>query len=420
MKVRKYILLLIIAATALWSCDDNSEPAYVRQDKMDVRTYPITSIEPPSLLPDGSVVTIIADDERDGSTLTPNQPSYRLVKLSTDGAITKSPKFNFNFGNEEGRRTSALSFDDDNDMYGINITETGEIYFKYISGDDGLAVSSFSSGSVIDEGTATYGKFIGCAPLNDGIAIIHGNQPQMLVRNTDGTSTTPIQLPYIYCADSEKYEVYNICGNVMILRTDQQDSHDFYVYSPSGELLNYGSTNYLYDNIINVVDPATNSASNAYAITNELYARNDDGVVMYCVVSKLDSKGSVLYNKICKEIDEIYNVTENDGKLLCTGFYIPTSYDQMRNINDYMMAATSSIGKIVTLDVETGDSLATNTISLEGGVNPYATVPDGSGGYYIYMSRIFSFDAGQLGESSTYTSSIYIYHVDDLNKLNIE
>lgn len=420
MKVRKYILLLIIAATAIWSCDDDREPAYVRQDKMDVRIYPITSLEPPSLLPDGSVVTVVLDAERDNSTMTPGHTSYCLVKLGTDGTITKSPGFNFKFGNNE-QRISALSFDDDSDLFGTNITETGDVFFKYISGEGGLAVASFSSGSVIDESTTSYGKFIGCAPLNDGsIAVIHGNQPQMLIRQADGTSTS-VQLPYIYCNDSEKYEVYNICGNVMIYRTDQQDSHDFYVFSPSGELLNYGSTACLYDDIINIVDPDTRSASRAYAITSGLYERTDDGIVQYCIVSRLDSKGSILYNKVCKEIDEIYNVSEHDGRLLCTGYYVPMSYEfQGRNFNETMTTVTSASGKILTLDAETGDSLATNTISLEGGVNPYATVPDGSGGYYIYLSRIFSFDVAQMGESSLYTNSIYIYHVDDLNKLNIE
>jgi hypothetical protein len=90
------------------------------------------------------------------------------------------------------------------------------------------------------------------------------------------------------------------------------------------------------------------------------------------------------------------------------------------NFNQATRLLTSVVGKIITLNADDGNVLSSNTISLEGGVRPYAAVPDGKGGMHIYMSRYFSTDVGQMTSSSLYGSSIYIYHIDDLNKLNIE
>ena len=90
------------------------------------------------------------------------------------------------------------------------------------------------------------------------------------------------------------------------------------------------------------------------------------------------------------------------------------------NINDISRMMTTTTGKIISLNAESGEQTGINTISLECGVIPFAVVSDDGGGYYVYMSRIMTSDVGQMGSNSEYGNSIYIYHTDDLNKLNIE
>jgi hypothetical protein len=85
-----------------------------------------------------------------------------------------------------------------------------------------------------------------------------------------------------------------------------------------------------------------------------------------------------------------------------------------------MSSLTSTTGKIVVIDAETKKELTTYTISLEGGVMPFAVVPDHNGKFYVYMARIFSTNVGQMGSRNQFGEAIYIYHIDDLNKLNIE
>ncbi|MBQ5551475.1 MAG: hypothetical protein IIT32_10455, partial [Bacteroidales bacterium] len=65
MKTTAYILLLI-AATALIACNDD-EVTYVRQDQLAIKTFPITSVGWPRLLPDGSLITIEESDNRNST-----------------------------------------------------------------------------------------------------------------------------------------------------------------------------------------------------------------------------------------------------------------------------------------------------------------------------------------------------------------
>ena len=104
------------------------------------------------------------------------------------------------------------------------------------------------------------------------------------------------------------------------------------------------------------------------------------------------------------------------GTRLCVRIQI-NSIDTITARSRMMTAIT---GKIITLDADSGEEIGVNTISLEGGVMPFAVVPDNNGGYYVYLSRIMTSDAGMVGNNKSYGSSIYIYHTDDLNKLNLE
>ncbi len=412
-----------MTALMLWACEEETQ--YVRQDQLAIKRFMIKAQTDPHLLPDGSIVTLVADNSNDTSAMTPMSQSYRLVKLSTDGTITQSPTINYRFGN--GNRMDArgevLSFDDDNDLFDIDITSSGEVFFQYTTKDNKFAVSKFETGIYIDTTLSSFvdGKFLGGTPLDDGTyAVIHGTDPVMSILDANGEWVQHFSLPYLHCDNNETYKVVGICGNIMIIRTNIDLDHEFYVYSPAGELLNYGSLDLLFDRLINITDPETNKATHCYAITNGIEETTDDGsTIESCQLTRLDTKGSITYETICSQYEDICNIIEQDGKIILSGYYVPQSYESL-NINEYMMAAASIKGKITILDAETGENPESHLISLEGGVMPYAAVPDNHGGYDIFLSRIFSYDVGQMSANVHYTESIFIYHTDDLNKLQIE
>ncbi len=425
MKAYTYILALILAATALWSCSDDNEPSYVRQDQMTIKTFPITAITDPYILSDGSIVTVVEDVEQNHTPDAPQnmpQNSYRIVKLGKDGTITKSPKISFKFGKGT---TQPLGFNNDDEAdFDLEITNNGDVYLKYHTSTNGIGVATFASGVIIDTLT-TYllhnDKFVGSATLNDGRhAIIHGNNATMSIYNCDGVLEQDILLPYIYCNDDETYNVVCICGNIMIIKNDERTEHDFFVYSPDGVLLNYGVIDEMFDRLINIVDTVSNTSSHAYAVTgSEIENTENGGQQSFYRITKLNPKGGVIYQKDSLYMNELYNIVERDGITICAGCYVPQSYEKMKDLSDLTRAATSLIGKIAIFDAETGDSLSIKSISLEGGVMPYAVIPDGNGEYDIYMSRVFSYNSTRY-TANFHTESIYIYHIDDLDKLDLE
>lgn len=427
MKTTAYILL-IIAATALASCDESLDTEYVRQDKLEIKTFPITPLVLPHLLPDGSLA-IMEKDSEVGATpnAEPQMPeqasgaSYHLIKLSKDGTITKSPKLTYTLG--QGT-TTGLDFERSHTA-DINVTADNNFAFKYIGSNSYVVVSKFDTGAYIEEKIADItngGKFAGCAPLDDGsYAFVHGKNPVMSIYDKENKLTNQIQLPYIFFDATSKYMVCSICGNIMIINGSGEEKYEFYVYSPTGQLLNYGTYYDLPDRIINIVDPVTNTFSHAYATIDDVWLLNEnDEIQKGCLLMKLDQKGRVIYRYESLEQTEILNVTEHDGKLIIAGNYTSQSLNDIVNVNDITRVMSSFEGKIVTLDAATGQEISIQTLSLEGGIMPFAVVPDDKGGYYVYMSRIFSHEVGQMGIYNEYGNSIFIYHVNDLNKLNNE
>ena len=427
MKTRAYILLLMMTALAFWSCEDDTQ--YVSQEKLAIKVFPIKALTDPCLLPDGSIVTLTVDDQADFSPTTPGSLSYHLVKLSTDGIITQSPDIKYNIENNRPEANIGQLNFANYDIDDIDITSSGEVYFKYLSRNGRFLVSTFETGAYIDTMTSKFvsGKFHGGVPLNDGTyAVVHGNDPVLTIFDSNGEWQKDLSLPYIHYNNDDTCQVFGICGNIMIMNTDESKTeHEFYVFSPSGENLNYGTSNFIYERIVNITDPATQTHTHSYAINSGSLTLSDDeesssSETTGCILTKLDNKGCILYQKEFPFVD-ICNVIEHDGKLIMSGYYAPQSYETF-SINEYMRTATTIKGKIAIVDAETGDGddSDTHTISFEGGVMPFAAVPDSNGEYDIFMARIFSDDAGQMGDNNQFTESIYLYHIDDLNKLQIE
>ena len=428
----------------LFACKD--EPEYVKQDQLTIKAIPIKALMFPQLTPDGSLVTFVAEQSnnprnmrqekvKDGNNMDtaavhaadghdnriePNEPTYHLVKLHKDGSITSSPAISFHFG-DQTQRAASIDLDESIEGidFGIDITNDGGVFFKYRLEYD-LAVSTLDEGGYIDTVTKSFveGKFIGCAALDDGsIAVVHGNSASLSIFGADCTLQAKIQLPYFYCDEKDNFKVFNICGNIMIFSLDEK--HEFYVYSPAGELLNYGSIPYMFDRIINIVDPATGQSTHSYATTDVIQYIDASGEIQKaCILTKLDYKGNVIYYRTRAEHTRLLNVIEQDGKLITAGYYVAKSYDEMNTFREGVSAITAMKGKISTIDAETGDEIDVTTISLDGGVLPYAAVPDGNGNYDVYMTRIFSSNLSNMDD--IFNDAIYIYHIDDLKKLEME
>lgn len=414
MKNTAYIALMIMLA-ALTACQDSDDIQHVRQDRLDIKTFPITSLTDPRLLPDGSIVTLEADNSTSGSSAT-----YRIVKLSKDGSITKSTGLSFHF--EDGGMPEGRRLDFEGSDHGFTFASDGEASFTYTTQSD-FAVAKTGAGVALDISVTNHlpGQFIGGVPLDDGsYAVVTANDRVVLsVMDGNGGISRQSILPYLLYNNAHSYKIFGICGNIMIIDISAAPK-EFYVYSPDGQYLNFGTYGYLFDNIVCIADPTTNKFSHAYAITSEINFVNSDGkTVEGSIITKLDPKGCIIYEYMSLEHSEIYNVAEHDGKLIVAGYYM-SNYGDNFTLSDVFSAATSTTGKIVIIDAETSDEISTHILSLEGGVLPFAAVPDGIGGFYIYMARIFSSEISEMGTENQYGSSIYIYHIDDLSKLNIE
>lgn len=428
MKTTAYILLLI-AATALIACNDD-EVTYVRQDQLAIKTFPITSVGWPRLLPDGSLITIEESDNRNstiarGSNANDSQNrmsqdyAFRFTRLTKDGTMSYSPDYTFNISIDGNQHHSA---DDEDDYYNFEVTPDGGSVFRYCNPSGTFALATFDGGTIVntDLSEIVSDLYIGCAPLsNSAYAVIHGTNPVISILE-NGEWIDPISLPYLHCDESSHYKVYGLCGNIMIMCVDEQKTeHEFYVYSPVGELLNYGSVDYVFEDIITISDPSSNALYGYAIISDADITTDDDNTERGSIIIKLDYKGSTIYEYQTTEISDVYNINHYNGTLMIAGTYMSMSMD-ISNINDIARVMTTTTGKIISLDAESLEQTGINTISLEGGVIPFAVVPDDGGGYYVYMSRIMTSDVGQMGSNSEYGNSIYIYHTDDLNKLNIE
>ena len=184
-------------------------------------------------------------------------------------------------------------------------------------------------------------------------------------------------------------------------------------------MLNYGSTEYIFEDILTINDPSSNTLYGYATISDVDIMIDDDNMSKGCIIIKLDSKGSTIHEYQTTEITDVYNINLYNGTLMIAGDYMSMSMD-FGNFNDLSRMMTSTTGKIITLDADSLEGIGVNTISLEGGVIPFAVVPDDNGGYYVYLSRIMTADVVQMNSDSEYGNAIYIYHTDDLNKLNIE
>ena len=432
MKTTAYILFVIMMA-ALTSCNDD-EVSYVRQDQLAIKTFPIASLVCPRLLPDGSLITIVDDNTANNVTarngeLNPTSGAaihalaFRFSKLTTDGTWTQSDGLSYNITTEDNRqRDNQLSVSDDTGD--IDITSDGNVFFRYCLESTFLGVANLDGEIIINSDIKSLfdDNYIGSIALDDGsLAVIHGENPVISILDASGEWSQQISLSSIRCDENAHYKVYGLCGNIMIVGNDtQQDENMFYVFSPAGELLNSGSCNYNYDRIINITDPSSNTTYGYATISNAKIQTDDSDSEDGGFVIKLDSNGNVIFEYQTAELTDIFNITMHDGQLLVAGDYMSMSMDYLSNVNDMTKFMSTITGKIITLDAATGDEISVNTISLEGGVMPFAVVPDNNGGYYVYLARIMTSDVGMVGNNNSYGSSIYIYHTDDLNKLNIE
>ncbi len=415
------------------SCTDG-EPEYVTQDQLPIKAISITPAVAPYILPDGNLITLVSDSQNDElpsmdgaiskqenkHETNTNTTTYHLVKIDKDGSTTESPDITYQHsGNNEGSTPFNFNNNSNSGTHTFHITSNGNAYCKYTSGNSSIALSTLQDGSILD---VSIDNLIGAVALDDGTcAIIHGNTPTMSIYGNNGEKQKDIQLSGISSDEKSSYNAYGICGNIMIINATANDSkYDFYVYSPAGELLNSGSLNYLFDQLVNIIDPDTQTSTHCYAITSSTTAVIDGEQQTCNVITRLDASGNTTYEQIRAEEYVIVNAAEYDGQLMLASYYISSSYDSYSRGNSRMMASTSMEGYIVTLDASTGDEIQTYTIALDGGVMPYGAVPDGNGGYYVYMARFFSSDGTMMGGNSTYGSTIYIYRIDDLTKLNIE
>ena len=443
-------------ATAFISCGDEDGIIYVRQDQLEIKSIPVTSVLSPYLLPDGSLamlekgeskgVFIVQEPQQtdpvesnpdvnqsvpSADTMYTSESTFYLVKLSKDGTITKSPQFCYNM------------IDFSNTLYiricSIDITANNNFYCKYYSNstysdDHNLYVSKFDVGEYLDGVDMISNAdtpFWGCAAISDDeFAIIRGNDPVMYIYDSQMNLKQQCSLPYLKYTKEYYYYIHPICGNIMIIKPSQiADNmvYEFYVYSTSGELLNYGSFPYLPDRIVNIVDPATNTFTHAYAITSDAFSTDEDGTssLLGGSIIRLDQNGRAIYEFTDSEFTQIFNVTEHNGRLIVAGVKSTYSFDSFfnafgHNIDSETFYSNLS-GLIVDIDAATGGDLKTYPISLEGSAMPFAVVPDDNDRYYVYMARFLSDQIRQRSSSDDkYGNSIFIYHIDDLNKLNNE
>ncbi len=452
MKLIPHILSIVsIAALMVFSCNDT---VYTEQADSPIKVVSVSPVVLPRPVSDGSVVTVAYN----------NDTTYSFLKISNDGSVI-STKFEFYFHSDytpSGDNPSGDNPSGDNpgghsddshdpsskqsvvslmsqyiDLSDANFRKNinDEFYLEYYStnnfGRSTYAVLKFDKDAqLIYQVDSTVNMMGGSGrtqtvtqvpvagtPLNDGGYAMIFQTPSMGGMQSSSAQSYDLTMRIIDSDGKYKEEValsfdesivissvYAVADYVvMYYQNENTTGYEFCIYALDGSVVASGTSEY------------SMTIHDMLSVDGGVYMAAYNNTLSTNVIAKLDMQGNPEF--VIMVDAYVYNVTEKDGRLFFTGFNASTTA-QASTLAELAAQITSATGHIIMMDAADGGNMQTISMSYDGGIAPYVVYPCADGGYDVYLTRVFLYDFANV--SSMYGNKVYIYHTDDINKLQLD
>lgn len=377
MKNTLYIIALL-ASFILTACNET----VVRPDRLQepvkdlgLKTYDVSIM---ATMPDGSVVTALSVDEG-------YETSIAIIK--PDGSNIMSEPFRATFGIER-----------------IYVNAEGEILVTSFTYDENYEYC-YSLHKFDNQCNLVYEGLV----QNGAVALFdNGNiacfQREMIESTGQECLVMKIldnNLTYIMEQDFNTDYAYSFEDKIVL--TDIVTG-DFCIYKTDGSYLCSGTVN-------SIVIDITNIDGYIYFTTRGDYPNYDEEAENYnepWVIHKVDLNGNVIFSTNIDAYQLYGNYSIIDGMLITTGSF---STNHQKN---------EGYGLIYLINNENGKLIDTIFVDYTGcEVLPMHVAPDKKSGYNVYVLRQDNYDIDRAGFEGIFKGKLFIYHTDDLHKLDI-
>ena len=389
MKLKYNILslsLLIITSIVLLSCDDE-EPVYYSGADLDIRFAPFAPYA--KIFADEKGYLIACARTTDGK-------SY-ICKVHDDGRVDSTY---YAFVEND------LGFGSMGDFV---VNNAGQLFIYDHDFDNNYTILRFEPGDFTHYKKFTmsiprnYGR-IGGTPLDDGGFIVLAQEEVgewqsnwcLFRMNPDGSLCNPISADY---GDASSFSTFYSVGDKMIIQFSTMTYETIYVFSTlDGKVINkYSDPGKLFSSYLNVVN-------NSVYVLDPTYDQYSTTFVFH----RFDIDGSNHQYTPSVVLDNYSNVTEINNRMYVTGY----STISKQGYNE------RSLTKGYVYSINLDDFNDIDSISMGYNVVPHAVLTTPDNGYNVFLSRRFDYDDEMARNASN--TNIYIYHVDDLHKLQID
>ncbi len=180
-------------------------------------------------------------------------------------------------------------------------------------------------------------------------------------------------------------------------------SGDFCIYKTDGTFLASGSVGNIIVDITYIDGFLYITTRGQITDSEELSDYN-----VQWLVYKVDINGSIVFSTPITAFQMYGNYSVVDGMLITTGTFFS---DQERN---------KGYGSIFIINNENGKLIDSISVDYTGcDVLPLHVASDKKNGYNVYVLRQDSYDSGYNGFLDLSRGKLFIYHTDDLHKLDI-
>lgn len=439
--MKRLLYILLLSTVVFAACDDEDNYEWGSYQNSPIKSVACTPMFMPLAVSDGTVMAVSENDSL-----------YSINKVFSDGSI-KSVSLNFtwsenrsfnpeqNHNNDqdanhspEGNpspiqdRIQNIYVDLSNGMFRKNSND--EYYFDYYSannfGRQYYAVVKFDKdcnilfqidstvnamGGGMGGNTSTVTKLpVAGTPLNNGgyamilqapaMGMMQTTDYNLILRMIDSNGKYGSEYTLDFSETVNIEVVTNVNNNIAIYYELSDGSYYYNVYSPIGELIGK------YQIATN------NNLFNSLTYNDNVFLSGVDLSTGQYFIQQLDQDGNITTEIPLKVAAVLTNITEFDGYRCFSGF---TQTDMSGKVSSD--SYTNYISNYNGVIILAKDGVMQDPIIADynNGVIIYATFKNSDGTYTIYLSQVTPITAAV----TEYGDKIYIYHTNDLKKLEV-
>jgi hypothetical protein len=379
MKTTKYILILIFLS-AVFACEDTIYPDPLQEPikavGLNIADFDVL------IMPDGSLATVVEDK---------NDKTFRIAVVSRNGVVDYYPDY------------IPLTGKNDSTLFYMDVTETG-MFFGYQQSDEKEKhiIKYDENGKIVYE--KSFSKDLLVTALSNGeLALFDQTEYGLYMYMIDNNGEVK---NFTYSMETDKHDFQGVKSF-----EDKIVLYDYYSYSvfrTDGSFVS--SVN--FDSSFVFVDMHY-ADGNIYLYGGFIDELGKEDIVHQYYIKKMDIFGNEIYTASLRTsflfIDKI---TVYDGELIVTSAFLKDS------------DGDEGMGAIFLIDDTSGDVKDQVILDYKNcDVMPYIILPDKYGEYDVFTIRRDNYDDWtdfQKGEFGMDNGRLFIYHTDDLHKLQME